>query len=344
MSPPPVTARARTRKASPTKASITKSNILILAQREDAHAERLCTEIERLGSTPVRIDAEDVKDLRVTFASGHLSIAPTGSLASIRSAFVRRRPNSRDFGISDHMAVAEVDEYVLLQREMLLQDAIFSLELTAKFYNPFGATVQFLGKLTQHLIAQRVGLDVADTLAGGSNGDVKDFVSEIRNSGARVCTKPLAQKYLMQAGERHIRYTELLPDAVDLDTEDFETCPILFQAYIEKSYELRVTVVDNKVMAVRIDSQEAPEQTKIDWRKYNIPRTPHSIYDLPDEVADKCLKFHQLSGLRYSAFDFVRAIDGRYVFLETNPSGQWLWLENLTGLPITREIASSLCS
>jgi hypothetical protein len=40
-------------------------------------------------------------------------------------------------------------------------------------------------------------------------------------------------------------------------------------------------------------------------------------------------------GLVYGAIDMRLTPDGRYVFLEVNPSGLWLFVEEPTGLPIT---------
>ena len=45
---------------------------------------------------------------------------------------------------------------------------------------------------------------------------------------------------------------------------------------------------------------------------------------------------------RNLAIDLVVTPDGRYVFLEINPNGQFLWVEQLTGLPISRAIAALL--
>lgn len=47
-------------------------------------------------------------------------------------------------------------------------------------------------------------------------------------------------------------------------------------------------------------------------------------------------------GLSYCALDLVVTPSGDYVFLEVNPSGQYGWLESLTGLPITRELVRML--
>ena len=47
-------------------------------------------------------------------------------------------------------------------------------------------------------------------------------------------------------------------------------------------------------------------------------------------------------GLCYGAIDMVVTPDGRYVFLEINPNGQYLWIEEETGLPISDAICDLL--
>jgi glutathione synthase/RimK-type ligase-like ATP-grasp enzyme len=47
-------------------------------------------------------------------------------------------------------------------------------------------------------------------------------------------------------------------------------------------------------------------------------------------------------GLVYAAIDMRRTPDGRYVFLEVNPSGQWLFIENLTGQRMSAALAAAL--
>jgi hypothetical protein len=53
-------------------------------------------------------------------------------------------------------------------------------------------------------------------------------------------------------------------------------------------------------------------------------------------------KFMETFGLIYGAFDLIVTPEGRYVFLEINPSGQFMWLEYATGLEITAELADLL--
>jgi hypothetical protein len=63
---------------------------------------------------------------------------------------------------------------------------------------------------------------------------------------------------------------------------------------------------------------------------------------LPSNIREQLLSFHTYFGSAASSFDLIRSRDREYVFLETNPYGQWLWIEDLTGLQITAAIADFL--
>lgn len=47
-------------------------------------------------------------------------------------------------------------------------------------------------------------------------------------------------------------------------------------------------------------------------------------------------------GLRFGALDFLVTPSGEWYFLEVNPNGQWAWIEQETGLPISSAIADAL--
>ncbi|WP_344870162.1 hypothetical protein, partial [Deinococcus aetherius] len=74
----------------------------------------------------------------------------------------------------------------------------------------------------------------------------------------------------------------------------------------------------------------------------SLKREDHTPFELPKEIFDKCLAMMEILGITYGCFDFVIDKKGRFVFLEVNPSGQWLWIEDLTGLEISRRIALEL--
>jgi glutathione synthase/RimK-type ligase-like ATP-grasp enzyme len=71
-----------------------------------------------------------------------------------------------------------------------------------------------------------------------------------------------------------------------------------------------------------------------DWKPYNLPQS----------VEEKLLKLMEHFGLNYGALDLILTPDGRHVFLEVNPVGEFFWLERCPGLPISKAIANILLS
>ncbi len=116
----------------------------------------------------------------------------------------------------------------------------------------------------------------------------------------------------------------------------------VFQHYVAKDYELRITVIGERIFAGRINSQKHAESS-VDWRHrpFDMEPEPHA---LPAEIGESILAFLHAFGLVYGAFDFVVMPDGRYVFLEINPGGQYMWVESVTGMPITEALADALCA
>jgi glutathione synthase/RimK-type ligase-like ATP-grasp enzyme len=49
-------------------------------------------------------------------------------------------------------------------------------------------------------------------------------------------------------------------------------------------------------------------------------------------------------GIDYGAIDMRRTADGEYYFLEVNPAGQWLFVEQRTEQPITKALVDLLAA
>jgi glutathione synthase/RimK-type ligase-like ATP-grasp enzyme len=104
--------------------------------------------------------------------------------------------------------------------------------------------------------------------------------------------------------------------------------------------EIRATVVGSRIFSGKINSQVNPE-TKIDWRHkpFDIEEEP---IELPPELEAKIHALMRAFGLIYGALDLIVTPEGRHVFLEVNPAGQYLWVEAKTKLPITAALADVL--
>ncbi|MEV0970775.1 MvdC/MvdD family ATP grasp protein [Microtetraspora glauca] len=195
-------------------------------------------------------------------------------------------------------------------------------------------------KPSQLMLAAELGFEIPETLIATQADALWDFHN--RHDG-HIITKPMGMPWVenLAGGHTVIRKCEFV-SARDLAyAEALRFCPVIAQQYVPKRLELRVTVVGRRVFAAEIHSQES-NRSRVDWRRYNLEVTPYGVHRLPDEVADRCLAMTDRLGLVFGAFDLVLTPDGRYVFLEINPNGQWLWVEELTGLPISEALCDLL--
>lgn len=95
-----------------------------------------------------------------------------------------------------------------------------------------------------------------------------------------------------------------------------------------------------RAFAARILSQET-EGGRLDWRKayHELRMEPD---ELPGSVHAACLDLMDRLGIVFGCFDFIVTPEGRYVFLEVNQAGQWLFIENYTRLPLLDAFAEFL--
>ncbi|MEK7469336.1 MAG: hypothetical protein AAB074_18335 [Planctomycetota bacterium] len=190
-------------------------------------------------------------------------------------------------------------------------------------------------------IAQSCGWKVPDSIIT-NNPEV--LLAFWKKYDGKICTKTMSVPVILSKNEKaKVFYTSLL------DYKDIEeraalagTIPMLFQQYIEKAYEVRSTVVGKQVYSAAIYSQKS-DLTKTDWRNYDFPNVPHFPINLPPEVEQRLLSTIKRLGLNFAACDLIVTPDNEYVFLEANPVGQWLWIEQLCGLPISEALCSLLC-
>ena len=69
---------------------------------------------------------------------------------------------------------------------------------------------------------------------------------------------------------------------------------------------------------------------------------PHKMIDIPERLEKNILLLMQTLGLTFGCLDFIQTSDDQYYFLEAHPAGQWLWIEQITGAPISCAIAEEL--
>ncbi|MBU7587499.1 MAG: MvdD family ATP-grasp ribosomal peptide maturase [Nostoc sp. TH1S01] len=195
-------------------------------------------------------------------------------------------------------------------------------------------------KQLQLQVARELGLDTPRTLITNNPQTVKKF--------AQTCEQGIISKMLSACAIYDQRGQEQFVFTNPISSEDLENldglrfCPMTFQEKVPKTLELRTIIVGTRVNTAAVDSQ-ALDQARYDWRKQGIVLADAwQPYTLPQDVEKKLLKLMANFGLNYGAIDIILTPDNRYVFLELNPVGEFLWLERCPGLPISQAIAQIL--
>ncbi|WP_378742845.1 hypothetical protein [Nocardia brasiliensis] len=194
--------------------------------------------------------------------------------------------------------------------------------------------------------AARLGFNVPKTVYTNDPTTARAFIA---NNEGGVIYKPVGDGALFERAGRWDPGTvvgEIYASLLDKSTVEagisrFSACPVLFQEYIEKDVELRVTVVGRSVFAAELHSQ-SHQEASVDWRRGDVLTIEHRVHELPIAVRQKCVSLVEELDLEFGAIDMIKCRDGRYVFLEINPNGQYLWIEDMTGLKISRAIAEQL--
>ena len=167
-------------------------------------------------------------------------------------------------------------------------------------------------KPLQLKLAQALGLDVPRTLMTNDPDEVRAFAASCPSGVVTKMTSSFAV-YVEQGQEQ-----------------------------VAKAVELRVRVVGDQVMAAAIDSQARPG-ARNDWRREGVALIEAwQPYTLPEPVRLRVLRLMDALGLNYGAFDFIVTPEGRHVFLEVNPVGEFMWLLRYPGLPIAEALADVL--
>jgi len=192
-------------------------------------------------------------------------------------------------------------------------------------------------KLCQQMVAQRCGLLTPRTLISNDPASVAEFSVP----DGDILLKSMGCIKLDDKGEYSLYSQRFTLNELKGVENAIRHCPIFAQEYIEKSCEHRVMVIGDRVLSCRIDSQVS-EKTKTDWRHYDFENVAHTTSELPIPVQDSLKRFMSEIGLRYGAIDLIETPQGNFVFLEINPSGQWGWVADLTGLPVPEAVADML--
>jgi glutathione synthase/RimK-type ligase-like ATP-grasp enzyme len=178
-------------------------------------------------------------------------------------------------------------------------------------------------------MAEEMGFRIPDTLITNDAAAAEEFVARHRE---QVVHKVLT-------GPRH----RFLPTMKWSESDRSELpglrlAPAIFQEIVTGCRELRITVIGERIFAAEF----RPPADMIDGRLDVDGQYRH--HALPSRIVGQLLSLVRRLGLVYSTLDMKLTDDGEYVFLELNPSGQYLYIEILSGIPLTAALAELLAN
>lgn len=314
--------------------------VLIISDKHDVHADVVEEKLKKLNNNIFRfnLDVESLEKSIITYNEDIWYITQNGKTINMyeiktvwfRRAFVELLLEEKDSKEPDFLLWKSEWNKILLGFYLSL-----SFKPTLCAIKPSYAAEN---KFSQYLIAKSVGFNMPTTITSNDKNMLKDFIKLHNNN---VVLKLHHQDFYKIDNQYMGIYVNKISSEM-FEGFSFEgENPITLQNYIEKSYEVRYTVVDNEHFCCKIDSQKS-DITKIDWRRYDIPNTPHSILEPPQEIKDMVVQLMKELNLNFGALDFIVDENGKWYFLEINPMGQWLWIEDLTGLNISDAICNWL--
>lgn len=309
--------------------------IVIISHPQDLHAERVMEVLRREGREVLLLDLSHLPNhatVAIEYGGDGLSRLEyrsegQGVFDLTRACSVWwRRPQSPDLS-----SVTDGDVLVFTHNEW--QEATNGLWqlIDAPWMNPPGADDVAARKLHQLKVAAGLGLRIPRTMVTSDPDAARSFID--REGIGRTIYKTFSCTHQVWRETRLVGLKELdLLDKVRL-------APVIFQEYVQAAADLRVTVVGSNLFVGEIDSSDT--DYPVDFRM-SLGQSRVASGTLPDAVSQRLLALVERLGLVYGAIDLRRTPDGDHVFLEINTAGEFLFVEERTGLPITQAVADWL--
>jgi hypothetical protein len=309
--------------------------ILIASNTYDkATTNAVARHLKRSGYKVIMYDANTVAtgkktlDIRITQKNG-LQISyngqPFGPDTFVAAWY--RRPSK--FGGAD----GAVKRIYIDRERAALQGILWDIIPDTLWLNSPEANSKAEAKLQQLVLAQSIGFIIPDTLVTNNWQTIHDDLP------SDIILKMWLGMFYQGNEPRCLHTTHLQnsPDTLPIHTLPF---PGIWQPFLGKRREWRITVVGKDFFDVAIYTSS---DAKDDWRRHQGGKgVEFRAESFPHELKDKCLALLKALGCRYGCFDFVEDNEGRITFLEMNPNGQYYWLEEDLGLPISASIAREL--
>lgn len=254
--------------------------------------------------------------------------------STINSKEIKAVWHRKAWGISVPEELDESYKSIFLKEYSSLRYNLFTILENVPWINSLENENKIDGnKIFQLKIAEMNNLPIPKTIFSNHSEKITAFFHEYCKGKMVAKLHGVISKSM---GGENFLSTNIIDENSLENISDIEYCPMIFQPYIEKEFELRIVYLDGEFFTGKINNSE-----NVDWR---IAQGNYfwSEYDLPEYIKVNLTSMMKEMGLYIGAIDMIKSKDGNYYFLEVNPQGEWGMLQKELNFPIAERIADNL--
>ena len=296
--------------------------VLILGGQDDDHAAFMLDHLRQKG-----VDAE-LFDSRWFPAQMHLSHDPVAGAWTIRlpsgrvlAPGVVKSVYWRCYNLVAAPELPDDEQAWIAGNDARGLFESLLIRLPARWVNGWNAFLLHQTKPVQLALVAALGVEVPATLLANDPESVRAFAARHPRSifkpvqgGAH--TRPVTPAHLTDANLRNLAYA-----------------PVTLQEEVAGT-NIRAFVAGERVLACEVRAGT------LDFRDTDDPEL--FVHALPPKIEDQCRQIARALDLVWTGIDYRLTAEGRYVFLEANPSPMFLGFEARCGLPLTAALTGLL--
>lgn len=293
-----------------------KVDILIISNRFDFTTDYVCLELKKRKCKYLRLNRDEFSSYKISLDifNSNLSILFNDELyvvdqKHLKSIYYRAPIYLRDIYKPN---IPKEEQLYRTQWTAFIRNLTF-FENVTWLNNPI-STFKAENKVIQLKYAKKLGFHCPETII--TNNEKFNI-----NPSNSYILKSLDTGVLRIDDKEAFIYSNVVRGQDILDS-NLSLSPVILQEYLYPKIDIRVTIIGNKIYAVKIMKHN--QGIDGDWRKEKndvdfIPLI------LPSDIHLKCIQIVKSLGLAFGAIDLIYS-EGIYYFIELNPTGEWAWL------------------
>jgi len=301
--------------------------ILILTSTWDFHSDLLVKAADSRGIRCLRWNTDHERESAEVDSRPPHDILLANGREEIRASeldtvFIRRPTRACTAAERNWRSEVRDDEWQALEQAVVLLS-------DARVVNPPASSVAARNKLLQLSLARSCGLNVPETMVSTrlerliAFAEAGEVVTKSVSYGGVDDGEYVRTGHTRTVALEELRALERLPS------------PTLLQRRIRPAAMWRVVTIGDEIHAFRLHGRELGEVVDSRFVETQLQGGPASA---PAQVVRGLRAMCRRLSISYASSDFIEDADGRLVFLDLNPEGQWAHYELEFGVPLSERL------